>query len=90
MAHTSLKLSRVSAQGSSTAESHKQLDMEKVGVMLGFVAGLFLAVGGVNEFLVASGSPEWLNVGVGAVIVALTTVAGLRLASTVSARLGWK
>ena len=51
MAQTSFHLDRV---------AHKQLEVEKFGVIAGFLLGLPLAVGVVSDVLVAQGAPDFL------------------------------
>ncbi|MDO9292964.1 MAG: hypothetical protein Q7U09_15380 [Hydrogenophaga sp.] len=78
MAQTSFHLDRV---------AHKQLEVEKFGVIAGFLLGLPLAVGVVSDVLVAQGAPDFL-VALGVVMtVALTTAAGLRVGAALAARL---
>jgi hypothetical protein len=68
--------------------SAKHLDLEKIGVMAGFVTGLTLAVGVVNDHLVALDAPQWLSVAAGVAVVAVATSAGLRCAVSLARRLG--
>lgn len=87
MAHIGIKLHRGS-QASSDEVAHKQLEIEKVGVIVGFLAGLPLAVGTVSETLSAHGVADWL-VGVAMVLtLAVSTAAGLRIGSAIATRIG--
>lgn len=87
MAQTGIKLHQVSTQ-SPTDLAHKQLEVEKFGVIAGFLAGLPLAVGTVQDALNAHAVPDWL-VGLAMFMtVAATTSVGLRLGSAVAGLLG--
>lgn len=87
MAQTGIKLHRVSHQAPADL-AHKQLEVEKVGVIVGFLAGLPLAVGTVSEALTAHGAADWV-IGLGMVLtVAATTSVGLRMGSAIAALLG--
>lgn len=86
MAQTSLKFGRVSQQASADL-AHKQLEVEKVGVIAGFLAGLPLAVGLVSDILMAQGAPEWLTGVAMVATVALSTAAGLRIGQAVASML---
>jgi hypothetical protein len=87
MAQTSVSFGGVSKQ--SPAElAHKQLEIEKVGVIVGFLAGLPLAVGPVGEFLASHGASN-LVVDAGMFLtVALTTAGGLRIGAALASLLG--
>lgn len=87
MAQTGIKLPHVSHQTPADLE-HKQLEVEKVGVIVGFLAGLPLAVGTVSEALAAHNAPEWLTGLAMVMTVAATTSVGLRLGSAVAGLLG--
>lgn len=89
MAQTSLNFDPVSKQAYATAAERKQLELEKFGVMAGFLVGLLLAVGVVNDHLAALEAPEWVSVTSGVLVVALATSAGLRLSTKLAKRLGW-
>jgi hypothetical protein len=87
MAQTGFKLHQVSHQSPADL-AHKQLEVEKVGVIAGFLAGLPLAVGTVQEVLNAHGAPEWL-VGLAMIMtVAATTSVGLRVGAAIAGLLG--
>lgn len=87
MAQTGFKLHQVSHQSPADL-AHKQLEVEKVGVIAGFLAGLPLAVGTVQEMLGAHGAPAWL-VGLAMVVtVAATTSVGLRVGSAIASLIG--
>lgn len=87
MAQTSLHLHRVSPQSLADL-AHKQLEVEKGGVIVGFLVGLILAVGHVQGLLASHGASNWL-VGLGMVLtVASTTSIGLRIGSALALRLG--
>lgn len=87
MAQTGIKLHRASHQTSADL-AHKQLEVEKVGVIVGFLAGLPLAVGTVSEALTAHGAADWV-VGLAMMVtVAATTSVGLRAGSAIAALLG--
>ena len=87
MAQTGIKLHRVSHQTPADL-AHKQLEVEKLGVIVGFLAGLPLAVGTVSETLTAHGASDWL-IGLGmALTVAATTSVGLRMGSGIATLLG--
>lgn len=86
MAQTSLKLVRVSH--SSPADlAHKQLQIEKLGVVAGFLAGLPLAVGFVSDTLTALNTPDALVAVGGVIAVAFTTAVGLRIGQALAARI---
>ena len=87
MAQTGIKLHHVSNQTPADLE-HKQLEVEKVGVIVGFLAGLPLAVGTVSEVLTAHNAPELLTGLAMVMTVAATTSVGLRLGSAVAGLLG--
>jgi hypothetical protein len=87
MAQTSLKFGRVSQQTPADL-AHKQLEVEKVGVIVGFLAGLPLAVGLVSEALEAHGVSEVVVAVAMIATVALSTAAGLRIGAAIAARLG--
>ncbi len=89
MAQTSLNFDPVSKQAYATAAERKQLELEKFGVMAGFLVGLLLAVGSANDFLAALEAPKWVSVAGGVLVVALATSAGLRLSTKLAKRLGW-
>ena len=87
MAQTGIKLHRVSHQAPADL-AHKQLEVEKIGVIVGFLAGLPLAVGTVSEALAAHGAPDWL-MGLAMVLtVAATTAVGLRAGAAIATLLG--
>ncbi|MGE5452177.1 MAG: hypothetical protein ACM3VZ_10090 [Acidobacteriota bacterium] len=67
--------------------AHKQLQVEKLGVVAGFLAGLPLAVGFVSDALAAVHTPEALIAFGGVVTVALTTALGLRIGKAVADRI---
>jgi membrane protein YdbS with pleckstrin-like domain len=87
MAQTSFKFDRVSQQTPADL-AHKQLEVEKVGVIVGFLVGLPLAVGFVSEALEAHATPEWLVTVAMVATVAATTAVGLRMGTALAARLG--
>lgn len=87
MAQTGIKLHHVSHQTSADLE-HKQLEVEKVGVIVGFLAGLALAVGTVNDVLTAHNAPDWLTGLAMVMTVAATTAVGMRVGSAVAGLLG--
>lgn len=87
MAQTSFRLHRVSHQSPADL-AHKQLEIEKGGVILGFLVGLLLAVGHVQGLLTSHGASNLL-VGLSMVLtVAATTSIGLRIGAALAARLG--
>jgi hypothetical protein len=89
MAQTSVKFGGVSKQ--SPAElAHKQLEVEKVGVIAGFLVGLPLAVGPVSDFLAAHGASELVSAAGMFLTVALTTAGGLRVGAALASLLGTK
>jgi len=89
MARTSLHLDRVSQQAPAEL-AHKQLEVEKIGVIAGFLVGLPLAVGHVQELLASQGASDWL-VGLGMVLtVAASTSIGLRIGAAIASRMGDK
>lgn len=87
MAQTGFKLHQVSHQSPADL-AHKQLEVEKVGVIVGFLAGLPLAVGTVHEALVAHGAPDWLTGLAMVMTVAATTSVGLRVGAAIAGLLG--
>lgn len=87
MAQTGIKLHQVSHPAPADL-AHKQLEVEKVGVIVGFLAGLPLAVGTVHEVLAAHGAPHWLVGAAMIMTVAATTSVGLRVGSGIASLLG--
>ena len=87
MAQTTVNFPGVSKQ-SPAALAHKQLEVEKVGVIVGFLAGLPLAVGHVSELLSSLGASDWM-IGAGMFLtVAVTTSIGLRAGSALASLIG--
>jgi hypothetical protein len=86
MPQTDINLNRVSHQAPADL-AHKQLEVEKVGVIAGFLAGLPLAVGTVSDVLTSYGFADWL-VGLGMVLtLAATTSVGLRVGAGIATML---
>lgn len=77
MSQTSLKMSGVSQQTPADV-AHKQLEVEKVGVILGFLLGLTLSVGVVSDELAVLDANQAVQVVAGVVVTALCTALGLR------------
>ncbi len=65
------------AQAFDTLKQDTTIELEKVGVILGFLLGLVLAIGLVNEPLAASDLPSWVSIAAVATVVAVCTRAGL-------------
>jgi len=87
MAQTGIKLHRGTHQTPADL-AHKQLEVEKIGVIVGFLAGLPLAVGTVSELLAAHAAPQWLSGLAMVVTVAATTSVGLRVGTALAGLLG--
>lgn len=87
MAQTSFKWVRGSHPASSADLAHKQLQVEKLGVVAGFLAGLPLAVGVVSDTLASLQAPEVLIALGGVVTVAMTTAVGLRIGKALADRI---
>jgi len=60
-----------------TLQQDTAVEVEKVGVILGFLVGLVLAIGLVTEPLTSAGVPTWVSVGAVFLVVAVCTRAGL-------------
>lgn len=89
MAQTTVKFPGVSKRTPADL-AHKQLEVEKAGVIAGFLVGLPVAVGPVGDLLHSIGASDFAT-GLGMVLtVAVTTRVGLlvgaRLASLIGAR----
>lgn len=65
----------------------RQIRLEKVGVIAGFLMGLPLAVGEVSRTLAEAGAPAWLEVTGVAITLAATTRLGLMAATALSRKL---
>lgn len=86
MAQTTVKFPGASKQ-SSAGLAHKQLEIEKAGVIAGFLAGLPVALGPVSEMLASAGASDFAS-GLGMVLtVAVTTRVGLLLGAKAAAAL---
>jgi hypothetical protein len=86
MAHSSFTLQE-STKPVPAELAHKQLEVEKFGVILGFLAGLVLAVGPVMEALNAQGLSSFFTGVAMVATVAVTTRLGLRLGAGLAALL---
>ncbi len=80
MAHSSFTLQNTTKQVPAEL-AHKQLEIEKFGVILGFLAGLLLAAGPVMEALNAAGASNFVTGVCMVATVAISTRLGLRLGS---------
>lgn len=60
-----------------TLQQDTAVEVEKVGVILGFLVGLVLAIGLVTEPLTSAGVPTWVSVGAVFLVVAVCTRVGL-------------
>lgn len=89
MAHTSLSFNSQNKAEAQALAERKALDLEKAGVILGFLLGMVLAVGPMYEHLLALGVPHWFTLPLGVAVVAASSQAGLRLARAVGRALGW-
>ena len=87
MAQTSVNLDRV-AKPSPADLAHKQLEVEKVGVIVGFLAGLPIAVGPVSEHLTALGVSDFVTGAAMVATVVATTRLGLRLGNALASLIG--
>jgi hypothetical protein len=68
--------------------AHKQLEVEKAGVIVGFLAGLPVAVGPVSELLHSIGASDFAS-GIGMVLtVAVTTRVGLLVGAKLATLIG--
>lgn len=76
MAHSSLNFGD-GARGDAPA-GRQQLAIEKLGVIAGFLAGLFVGVGVLAEPMASAGLPSWASVSLTVATVALFTWAGHR------------
>jgi hypothetical protein len=87
MAQTTVNFGGASKQ--SPAEvAHKQLEIEKLGVIASFLVGLPLAVGTVGDFLLAHGASELVaDLGMVKTVIACTS-GGLRLGAALATLLG--
>jgi hypothetical protein len=87
MAQTTVNLGGVNQQA-PVEVAHKQLEVEKLGVIVGFLVGLPMAIGPVGDFLQAHGASE-VVAGFGMVLtVIVSTAAGLRLGAALAALIG--
>jgi hypothetical protein len=74
------------AQAFETLQQDTAIELEKVGVILGFLVGLVLAIALVNESGLIAEVATWVSVATAAAIVAVCTRAGLGLSRTFSKR----
>jgi hypothetical protein len=74
------------AQAFDTLEQDTAIEVEKVGVIMGFLLGLVLAIGLMNETGLTSDAPTWIGILTVAAIVAACTRTGLALSRAFSAR----
>jgi hypothetical protein len=86
MAHSSFTLQDTSKPVPAEV-AHKQLEVEKFGVILGFLAGLVLAVGPVMETLDAHDVAGFITGVCMVATVAVSMRLGLRLGSGLAALL---
>lgn len=77
MSQTSLKLSGVSQQTPADV-AHKQLELDKVGVILGFLLGLALSVAVVSDGLAILNADRLFQVVAAVVVTAACTALGAR------------
>lgn len=63
----------------------KQLEVEKLGVIVGFLIGLPLSLSLVQDRLLADGLPSWLAGGATVLTIVASTWLGLKAASSVAA-----
>lgn len=75
----------VGLNAEQTGTEQRQLRLEKVGVIAGFLLGLPLALAEVGEAL--SDAPEWLSVAGVVLTVAVATRLGLMAASAIARRI---
>jgi len=74
------------AQAFETLQQDTAIEIEKVGVILGFLAGLVLAIGLVNETGLVTEAATSVSVIAAAAIVAVCTRTGLALSRSFSKR----
>lgn len=74
------------AQAFDTLQQDTAVEVEKVGVILGFLLGLVLAIGLVNEQLSVVDMPSWASIAAVFAVVAVCTRAGLGLSRLFSRR----
>ncbi len=74
------------AQAFDTLQQDTAIEVEKVGVILGFLIGLVLAIGLINESPLVANAPTWVGILALAGIVAVCTRSGLALSRAFSRR----
>ncbi len=74
------------AQTIDSLKHDTAVELEKVGVILGFLTGLVLAIGLLSEPLASTDLPSWVSIAGVAAIVALCTRAGLAASRLFSRR----
>jgi small basic protein len=74
------------AQAFDTLQRDTAVEVEKVGVILGFLLGLVLAIGLINETGLMTEVSTWIGVAAVAAIVAVCTRTGLALSRAFSMR----
>lgn len=87
MAQTTFHTDTLSTQSPVDAAERHQLEVEKLGVIAGFLIGLPLALGVVQEALLADGLPTWAAGAAAVATVAVSTWLGLRAGSAVASHL---
>jgi nitrate reductase gamma subunit len=74
------------AQAFDTLPQDTAIEFEKVGVIMGFLLGLVLAIGLINETGLMTEASTWVSVVAVAAIVAVCTRTGLALSRAFSMR----
>jgi hypothetical protein len=74
------------AQAFDTLQQDTAVEVEKVGVIMGFLLGLVLAIGLVNESGLTAEAPTWVGILAVTAIVAVCTRTGLALSRAFSTR----
>lgn len=72
------------AQAFDHVQRNTGIEMEKTGVIAGFLLGLLLALSLVGAPLLDAGAPDWLTAVVVFALVAASTRAGLALGRSLS------
>jgi hypothetical protein len=83
---SSIFLEVIMAQTIDSLKHDTAVELEKVGVILGFLTGLVLAIGLLSEPLTSTSLPSWIGIAGVAAIVALCTRGGLAISRLFSRR----
>jgi len=85
MARTLSHTPRLAQEVHIDTSQRKQLEVEKLGVIAGFLVGLPLGLSLVQDNLLADGLPTWLAGGAAVATVVASTWLGLKAAASLAA-----